>query len=55
MPVENQGDAGSAGSHWETTVILDEIMNPASSSTNSIMSIFTIALLRDTGFYVSVN
>lgn len=55
MPVENQGDEGSAGSHWETTAILDEMMNPASSATNSIMSIFTIALLRDTGFFASVN
>lgn len=30
-------------------------MNPASSATTSIMTIFTIALLKDTGYYVSVN
>ncbi|EAR98426.1 leishmanolysin family protein (macronuclear) [Tetrahymena thermophila SB210] len=55
MALENQGDEGSAGSHWETTIIQDEIMNASDSPTISIFTGFTAALLRDTGFYASVN
>ncbi|EWS73758.1 leishmanolysin family protein (macronuclear) [Tetrahymena thermophila SB210] len=55
MALENQGGEGSAGSHWETTIIQDEIMNASDSQTISIFTGFTAALLRDTGFYASVN
>ncbi|KAL4478294.1 hypothetical protein ABPG72_009530 [Tetrahymena utriculariae] len=55
MLFENQGGAGSAGSHWETTVINNEYMNAAISLTQGFFSKFTTSLLRDTGFYASVN
>ncbi|EAR98413.2 leishmanolysin family protein (macronuclear) [Tetrahymena thermophila SB210] len=55
MLFENQGGAGSAGSHWETTVINNEYMNAAISLTQGFFSKFTTSLLRDTGFYSSVN
>ncbi|KAL4452845.1 hypothetical protein ABPG74_002410 [Tetrahymena malaccensis] len=52
MPLEN---LGGSSSHWETTVIQDELMNAAQASTIHIFTGFTAALLRDTGFYASVN
>ncbi|KAL4452842.1 hypothetical protein ABPG74_002407 [Tetrahymena malaccensis] len=55
MPLENQGGQGSSDSHWETTVVLDEIMNASPPNTIPIFTGFTAALLRDTGFYVSIN
>ncbi|EGR31368.1 leishmanolysin family protein, putative, partial [Ichthyophthirius multifiliis] len=55
MQIENEGGAGSFGSHWERTVIYNEMMTGASVSTDSVFSIFTIALLKDTGFYPEVN
>ncbi|EAR98422.1 leishmanolysin family protein (macronuclear) [Tetrahymena thermophila SB210] len=55
MPLENQGGSGSSGSHWETTIIQDELMNASISPTIPIFTGFTAALLRDTGFYASVN
>ncbi|EAR96056.1 leishmanolysin family protein (macronuclear) [Tetrahymena thermophila SB210] len=55
MPLENQGSAGSAGSHWESTVVSDEIMKSTVIKTNFYLSVFTIALLKDTGFYSQVN
>ncbi|EAR98414.2 leishmanolysin family protein (macronuclear) [Tetrahymena thermophila SB210] len=55
MLLENQGTAGSAGSHWETTVIKNEYMNAAVSNTQGFFSKFTTSLLKDTGFYASIN
>ncbi len=43
------------GSHWEITVIFNEIMVSKSISTHAIFSLFTIALLKDTGYYFEVN
>lgn len=28
MQLENQGDVSSKGSHWEKTILYDELMNP---------------------------
>ena len=54
-PLENQGDGGNIDSHWENTTILNELMRPLVSNTQAILSGFTAALLRDTGFYKSIN
>ena len=43
------------GAHWEKTVINNEIMAATSSGSESELSVFTIALLKDTGFYSEVN
>ncbi len=43
------------GSHWERTVIYNELMTGAASLTDAVLSVFTIALLKDTGFYPEVN
>ncbi|EGR33968.1 leishmanolysin family protein, putative [Ichthyophthirius multifiliis] len=55
MQLENQGGQGSVGSHWERTILLNEIMTAESIPTQAPLSIFTIALLKDTGFYQDVN
>ncbi|EGR33955.1 leishmanolysin family protein, putative [Ichthyophthirius multifiliis] len=55
MPLENNGGQGSAGSHWETTVIQNEYMNAAQSPTQAYYSPFTTNLLRDTGFFYEVS
>lgn len=48
MPLENEGV--SAKNHWLRPAIYNEIMNPA-DHINSAFSYFTIALLKDSGFY----
>ncbi|KAL4454178.1 hypothetical protein ABPG74_012135 [Tetrahymena malaccensis] len=55
MQIENQGGSGSAGSHWERTVIMNEIMTAQQVSIGATLSQFTIALLKDTGFWADVN
>eukprot|EP00825_Cyclidium_porcatum_P034289 TRINITY_DN360_c0_g1_i26.p1 TRINITY_DN360_c0_g1~~TRINITY_DN360_c0_g1_i26.p1 ORF type:complete len:607 (+),score=41.90 TRINITY_DN360_c0_g1_i26:937-2757(+) len=54
MQLENQGGSGSLGSHWERAVLQDEYMTSSQISTQAIYSNFTLALLKDTGWY-SVN
>lgn len=55
MQLENQGSSGSLGSHWERTLIQNEIMTAQAISTDSVFTNFTIALLKDTGYYESVR
>ncbi|EGR33995.1 leishmanolysin family protein, putative [Ichthyophthirius multifiliis] len=55
MQIENQGASGSIGSHWERTIISNEMMTGSVITVNRVFSIFTIAALKDTGFYPEVN
>ncbi|EGR28385.1 leishmanolysin family protein, putative [Ichthyophthirius multifiliis] len=55
MQIENQGGTGTIGAHWERTVLYNEIMTGAPLSVNRVFSIFTIAALKDTGFYPEIN
>ncbi|EGR27371.1 leishmanolysin family protein, putative [Ichthyophthirius multifiliis] len=55
MYLENQGVIGKIGSHWKRTLIYNELMTESSILVKSSISIFTIALLKDTGFYAEVN
>lgn len=55
MQLENQGSSGSLGSHWERTILQNEMMAAQAINTDSAFSVFTIALLKDTGFYESVR
>jgi leishmanolysin len=56
MPLEDNGGAGSLGSHWEMQAINDEIMAAQFSSDDTLyLSGITLALLQDTGFFTSVN
>lgn len=51
LPLEDEGSSGSAFSHWERTQFLDEVMT-ASSVANSKISVFTLSLLQDSGWYL---
>ncbi len=55
MLVENQGSAGSLGSHWERTILNNEIMNAIASNTDAYFSKFTFALLKDTNWYADID
>lgn len=55
MQLENQGESGSIGSHWEKTILFDEFMNPQAISSDSVISKFTFALLEDTNWFKIVN
>jgi len=49
-PLEDEGSAGSAGSHWEKLFFSSEFMSAATVS-NPVISELTIALLEDSGWY----
>jgi hypothetical protein len=50
VPIENDGDEGSAGSHFERAIFFNEIMN-AGEMKDEIFSHFSFALLIDSGWY----
>jgi hypothetical protein len=50
VPLEEGGSAGSAGSHWESRVAFDEIMNPR-GTTYYTVSEMTLALMEDSTWY----
>jgi Leishmanolysin len=52
VPFENDGGEGSMGAHWERSTLMNEMMT-ASEITNSRMSEFTLALMQDSGWYIS--
>jgi hypothetical protein len=50
MEVEDYGDAGTAGSHWEKRIAMHDIMNPV-SETVMYKSAITLAFFQDSGWY----
>jgi hypothetical protein len=50
IPLENGGGAGSAGSHFDKRFFGDEAMNP-SQDLPAVISVFTLQLLHDSGWY----
>ena len=50
VELENYGDEGTAGSHWEARILLGDYMNGI-SYTEEVISEITLALLEDLGFY----
>ena len=50
--LENDGDKGSAGSHFEKRALFNELMNPSRTpSYRLVLSNFTLAVLEDSGWY----
>ena len=47
---ENEGGEGSAGAHWERSILMNEMMT-ASDIASPRISEFTLALMQDTGWY----
>ena len=50
VELENYGDDGTAGSHWESRILLGDYMNGVAYP-EEVISEFTLALLEDIGFY----
>ncbi|KAI5056639.1 hypothetical protein GOP47_0028826 [Adiantum capillus-veneris] len=50
MELEDGGGRGTAGSHWEKRLLMNEIMT-GSVDTRSVVSPMTLALLEDSGWY----
>ena len=50
LPLEEEGGAGSSGSHWDKVFLTMEFMNPTIESPG-ILSEFTLTFLRATGWY----
>ena len=53
--MENEGGGGSAGSHWERTVIYNEYMVGIIPKFDSIFTRFTFNLFKDTGWYYNLT
>ena len=51
VELENYGDEGTAGSHWEARILLGDYMNGVIYTEEQVISEFTLALLEDTGYY----
>eukprot|EP00249_Psilotum_nudum_P023922 c29028_g1_i1 orf=1787-4684(+) len=50
LELEDGGGRGTAGSHWEKRLLMNEIMT-GSVDTKSVVSSMTLALLEDSGWY----
>lgn len=50
LELEDGGGRGTAGSHWEKRLLMNEIMT-GSVDTKSVVSPMTLALLEDSGWY----
>ena len=50
VPLENNGDAGTAASHWEKFIAASDVMGPV-DFTEVTLSGLTMSFLEDTGFY----
>ncbi|EGR28964.1 leishmanolysin family protein, putative [Ichthyophthirius multifiliis] len=55
MQLENEGGSGSLGSHWEQLLVQNEMMMSSDVITDAQLSVHTIALLKDTGYFAEVN
>ena len=53
--LEDEGSSGSAYSHWERKVFLDEMMTASSFASGLKISPLTLSMLYDTGFYQQVD
>ena len=51
VELENYGDQGTAGSHWESRILLGDYMDGIIYKEEQVISEFTLALLEDTGLY----
>ena len=49
--LENQGDAGTSGSHWEKRILGNEVMTGVQTPELTVMSPITLAYFEDTGLY----
>lgn len=55
IPVEDEGLAGSAGSHWRTSVFDNELMTAFLTGVTQPLSIMTAKALQDLGYSVDLD
>ena len=55
VPVENNGQRGSADAHWRESVFANELMTPSLNSGSNPLSAITIQSLADVGYRVDVG
>ncbi|KAL4486019.1 hypothetical protein ABPG72_003953 [Tetrahymena utriculariae] len=55
MYLENKGEVGFIGSHWERDLLGNEFMTSSAIFEYFTISEFTAALLLDTGYYAEIN
>ncbi|KRX06120.1 Insulin-like growth factor binding protein, N-terminal [Pseudocohnilembus persalinus] len=53
MQLENQDNSTLIGSHWEKTILQNDVMTSSQHTGNLIFSNITFALLNDTGWYLA--
>ena len=53
MDLEDDGGEGSAGSHWDLRVAMNEYMASRPMGLANVKSAFTLALLHDSGWYAA--
>lgn len=51
VAIEDQGGAGTAGSHWEKRILYQEFLTGILSTSASYISSLTLAFFEDTGYY----
>lgn len=54
IELEDYGSSGTAGSHWEQRLLLNELMTGAgldNPGSGPVMSVFTLAAMEDSGWY----
>ncbi len=54
VPVENNGDPGSADSHWRESLFGNELMTPSISGSTNPLSAISVQSLADMGYRVDV-
>ncbi|MGB7416771.1 MAG: leishmanolysin-related zinc metalloendopeptidase [Thermosynechococcaceae cyanobacterium] len=55
VPVENIGDQGTRNVHWRESIFKNEVMTSIMGNEKMILSMITMAALRDMGYSVSPN
>lgn len=55
MLLENEGGPGTKDSHWERTLMRNEVMTASGIQSDAVTSIFTLAFLKDSNWYADVN
>lgn len=50
-----KGNELTRNQHWERSILMNELMTGSSTPAGGVFSIFTVALLKDTGFWDEVD
>lgn len=51
VELENDGGVGTKGSHWERTIVYNEMMTGSDMKIKTVLSVLTLAALEDSSWY----